>query len=304
MVQKVSIIIPAYNEEDNIEPLLKKINELVLNSKIKFEAILVDDGSTDKTYKIASDFRKKYKFLKVFKHRLNLGKTEAIITGFKNSTGDSICILDADLQYDPLEIPLLINKLNEGYDIVTGWKKGKYEKKFVSVVYNFLSRLLFHIHIHDQNSIKLLRKEVLEEINLRKDWHRYIVSLAVEKGFKDAEVKVTLYPRYSGKPKYSGKGRILIGFLDLLSVKFQISFMKKPLLLFGSAGLISIILGIFVGIYDIILRFFFHRGWRPLLYLTMLLIISGLLLFALGFLSEIISRIEERIERIEKGMKD
>ncbi len=303
MVQKISIIIPAFNEEGNIQPLLKRIYELVSTSNKKFEVILVDDGSTDKTFKIALNLKKKYKFLKVIKHRVNLGKTDAILTGFENSTGDAICILDADLQYDPLEIPFLIKKLEEGYDIVTGLKKGKYEKKFVSTVYNLLSRLLFHIHIHDQNSIKLMRREILEEINLRKDWHRYIVALAVEKGFKDAEVEVTLYPRYSGKPKYSGKGRIFIGFLDLLSVKFQISFMKKPLLLFGNAGIISILLGIFVGIYDIILRFFFHRGWRPLLYLTILLVISGLVLFAIGFLAEIISRIEERIERIEKGLK-
>lgn len=283
--------------------MLKKIDELISNSKKKFEAIIVDDGSTDKTFNLADNLKRRYKFLKVYRHRINLGKTAAIKTGFEYATGDAICILDADLQYDPLEIPLLIDKLEEGYDVVAGWKKGKYEKRFVSIVYNFLSRLLFRIHIHDQNSIKLLRREVLEEINLRKDWHRYIVALAVEKGFKDAEVNVTLYPRYSGKPKYSGKGRIFIGFLDLLSVKFQISFMKKPLLLFGNLGIISILLGIFVGVYDLILRFFFHKGWRPLLYLTMLLIISGLLLFAIGFLAEILSRIEERIERIEKEMK-
>jgi len=303
MVQKISIIIPAYNEETNIEPLMEKVNELVKTSDKDYEVIIVDDGSKDDTYKVANKLKRKYKYLKVLKHNVNLGKTDAILTGFKNSTGDAICILDADLQYDPLEIPLLINKLEEGYDIVTGWKKGKYEKKFVSNVYNFLSRLLFRIHIHDQNSIKIMRREVLEEINLRKEWHRYIVALAVEKGFKDGEVKVTLYPRYSGKPKYSGKGRIFIGFLDLLSVKFQISFMKKPLLLFGNTGIACIVIGFIVGLYDVILRFAFHKGWRPLLYLTMLLIISGLLLFSIGFLAEIISRIEERIERIEKELR-
>jgi len=304
MVQKkITVIVPAYNEEGNIKPLIEKIIELRHKDKLRdYETIIVDDGSTDKTYRIAQSFEKKYKWLKVIRHRVNLGKTEGIISGLKNSEGEILVILDADLQYDPLEIPPLIEKIEEGYDIVSGWKQGKYEKKFVSRMYNLLSRILFRIPVHDQNAVKAMKREILEEIPLRKDWHRYIVSLAVDKGFKATEVKVTLHPRKAGTSKYSGKGRIVVGVLDLLAVKFQVSFMKKPLLLFGTTGGISILLGFLIGIYVLIMRFGFHRGWRPLLYLIMLLVIAGLLLFAIGFLAEVIASVFERLERIEREM--
>lgn len=306
MVQKkiISIIIPAYNEEENIPPLFKRIKELIDRDKNrKYEAILVDDGSNDGTYREGKKLEKRYSWVKVIKHRKNMGKTEAILTGLENSKADILVILDADLQYDPLEIPLLLDKIEEGYDIVTGWKKGKYEKRFVSWVYNLLSRILFRIPVHDQNAIKALKREVLEEINLRKDWHRYIVSLAVDKGFRAGEVPVTLHPRLHGKSKYRGKGRIIIGLLDLISVKFQVSFMKKPMVLFGTSGGIFFVLGILVGIYAIIMRFLFHHGYRPLLYLVVLLILAGLLLFVMGFLAEAICFLSERFERLERELK-
>ncbi|MCD6399904.1 glycosyltransferase family 2 protein [candidate division WOR-3 bacterium] len=304
MVQKkVTIIVPAYNEEGNIKPLIERLIELQQMDTLRdYETIIVDDGSMDKTYDIAHSFEKKYKWLKVVRHRANLGKTEGIISGLKNSEGEILVILDADLQYDPLEIPSLIEKIGEGYDIVSGWKQGKYEKKFVSRLYNLLSRILFRIPVHDQNAVKAMRREVLEEIPLRKDWHRYIISLAVDKGFKATEVKVTLHPRKAGTSKYSGKGRIVVGVLDLLAVKFQVSFMKKPLLLFGTTGGISILLGFLIGIYVMVMRFGFHKGWRPLLYLIMLLVIAGLLLFAIGFLAEVIASVFERLERIERDI--
>ena len=306
MVQRknVSIIVPAYNEEKNILPLFERIKELVKkDKKRKYEVVLVDDGSTDGTYREGKKIEKKYSWVRVVRHRKKMGKTEAILTGLENSKGEVLVILDADLQYDPLEIPLLLDKMEEGYDIVTGWKKGKYEKKFVSWVYNLLSRILFRIPVHDQNAIKALKREVLEEINLRKDWHRYIVSLAVDKGFKAGEVPVTLHPRLYGESKYRGKGRIVIGLLDLISVKFQVSFMKKPMLLFGTAGGISLILGVLVGIYAIIMRFVFHHGYRPLLYLVTLLVLAGLLLFVMGFLAEAICFLGERFERLERELK-
>ena len=303
MVQKplISIIIPAYNEEENLSALKKNLSLLLeRDTKRIYEIIIVDDGSSDNTYKSARRIFGKMKNVKVLKHRANFGKTDAIITGFEHSKGKYIAILDADLQYDAMEIPILLDKLEEGYDIISGWKMGKYEKKFVSFVYNFLSRLLFRIPVHDQNAMKVMKREVLETIPLRKEWHRYIVTLAVSMGFKASEKKVSLRPRYKGESKYKGKGRIIIGLLDLIAVKFQVSFMRKPMLFFGSTGGISLTLGFLVGIYAIVLRVGFHHGYRPLLYLVMLLVLVGFLLFLFGFLAEGIAALYDELKRMER----
>jgi hypothetical protein len=194
----------------------------------------------------------------------------------------------------------MINELEKGYDIVAGWKQGKYQKKFVSGVYNFLSRCLFRLPIHDQNAIKVLRASVLEEINLRKDWHRYIVALAVSKGFKVSEIKVKLRERKFGESKYTGKGRVVIGVMDLLAVKMQISLLRKPFLFFGTSGSILMILGVIVGIYGLIKRFVFHHGYRPLAYLVILLVVSGLVLFTVGFITEALTALAENVKRLER----
>jgi hypothetical protein len=190
--------------------------------------------------------------------------------------------------------------MKEGDDIVTGWKKGSYGmKSFVSFFYNALSRWLFKIKVHDLNSVKAFRKEVLEDLPLRKDWHRYLVVMAAEKGFRVGEVRIPLYPRKYGKSKF-GIWRIPIGVLDLFSVKFQVSFMRKPMLFFGSIGLISLFLGFLTGIVALYLRIFQHEGFRPVLYLVILLVLSGLSLFALGFLAEAIVSLREEIEYLRK----
>ncbi len=297
---KISVIIPAYNEDESIPVLLDEFQGLISTTGLDCEVILVDDGSEDRTYEVAKEYEKKYRFMKVIRHRCNFGKTEAILSGLKNSTGEFVALMDADLQYSPESIPKLVNKMEQGFDIVTGWKKGKYQKRFVSSVYNRISRWLFKIPIHDQNAIKLVKREVLEDMSLRKDWHRYIVALACDKGYKIGEVEVELRPRRYGKSKYGGQGRILIGILDLVAVKFQVSFMHKPMLLFGSSGSVFFILGIIIGIIALYLRFVREQGFRPLLYLVILLIIIGVLLFMLGFLAEILSGILERIKRLEK----
>jgi glycosyltransferase involved in cell wall biosynthesis len=245
----IAIIIPAFNEKENLQPLIEEIDSVIGKDKRTYEVILVDDGSTDGTLEEGLRLKTKYKYLQIYGHRANLGKTEAILTGFRHSSAPILVVMDADLQFDANDIPGLLEKIEEGYDIVTGWKQGDYQKKFVSGVYNFLSRCLFHLPIHDQNSIKALRRKVLEEINLRKDWHRYIVALAVSKGFKVSEIKVSLRERKYGESKYSGKGRVVIGVMDLLAVKMQISLLRKPFLFFGTSGGILILLGIIVGVY-------------------------------------------------------
>jgi glycosyltransferase involved in cell wall biosynthesis len=305
MTQKnIAIIIPAFNEKENLSPLMQEINSVVEKDKRNYEVIIVDDGSDDGTLEEGERLKEKYKYLKVYGHRANLGKTEAILTGFRHSTSPILVIMDADLQFDADDIPLLLDEMGKGYDIVTGWKQGAYQKKFVSGIYNFLSRCLFHLPIHDQNAIKALRSNVLEEINLRKDWHRYIVALAVDKGFKVSEIKVKLRERKFGESKYTGKRRVVIGVMDLLAVKMQISLLRKPFLFFGTSGAILILLGLFVGIYGIIQRFVYQHGYRPILYLVILLIVSGLVFFTVGFITEAVAALAENVKRLEREISD
>jgi len=299
----VSIIVPAYNEEENIPSLMEKFSQMFGESKIKGEVILVDDGSTDGTLQRARESEERYGFLKVTSHRANQGLTAALDTGFKLAKGKVFVFYPADLQYDPVDIPRMVDKINDGYDIVTGWKQGRYgTKRFVSGVYNWLSRKLFRVKVHDLNSVKVFKREVVEDIPLRRDWHRYMVVLAADRGFKVGEVKVNLYPRRFGKSKFGGFWRIPIGILDLISVKFQTSFMKKPMLLFGSLGLILLVLGFVAGLIAVYLRVFLHEGFRPLLYLVILLVLSGLSFFVLGFLAEAIVGVREKVESLERKL--
>jgi glycosyltransferase involved in cell wall biosynthesis len=298
---KISVVVPAYNEEENIPLLLENFEKMFKESKLEGEVLLVDDGSTDKTFKLAKDYEKKYSFLKALTNKTHRGVTTALQTGFKNASGDIYLFWPADLQYLPEDIPRLIQKMKEGNDIVTGWKQGSYGiKTFVSFFYNSLSRWIFKVKVHDLNSVKAFRKEVLDDLPLRKDWHRYMVVMAADKGFKVDEVKIPLYPRRFGKSKF-GLWRIPIGVLDLFSVKFQVSFMRKPMLLFGSLGLILVLLGVLAGFLAIYLRIIMHEGFRPILYLVILFVLSGISLFALGFLAEAIVSLREEVESLKKN---
>jgi len=300
----LSIIVPAYNEEENISFATREIHKALKDAKFSYEIIFVDDGSSDVTWEEMEKVKENYENIIIAKHRKNRGKTDALLTGYRLARGKSILLFDADLQYNPNDIKRLYNKMEKGYDIVSGWKQGVYSKQFVSYVYNFLSRRLFNLPIHDQNSIKIFKREILEKVSLRKDWHRFLVALAVNEGYSVSEIKVTLSPRRFGKTKYGGKGRIIIGIFDLLSVKFQITFLRKPMLLFGTTGSIFILLGVITGLVSLFLRYVLHHGFRPLLYLVILFIISGLLLLAMGFLGETLASISERISRVEKGISE
>jgi glycosyltransferase involved in cell wall biosynthesis len=296
---RVSIIVPAYNEEENIKPLMDQFHEVIARAGSDWEVILVDDGSTDKTAERARDAAIHYHWLRIISYPKNRGLTAALDTGFQNARGSIFVFYPADLQYHPQDIPKMITRIDRGADIVTGWKQGSYNKRFISSIYNYLCRALFGIKVHDLNSVKAFRKEVLEKVNLRRDWHRYMVVLGAEEGFSVDEVKVNIYPRYSGSSKF-GTGRILGGVLDLLSVKFQISFTKKPLRFFGTWGLGAILLGVITGLVAIYLRLFTTHGSRTWLYLVILFILAGLMLFSLGFLAEVIVSIREEIESLKR----
>ncbi|HIE05169.1 MAG TPA: glycosyltransferase family 2 protein [bacterium (Candidatus Stahlbacteria)] len=294
---KISVLVPAFNEVENIPHLMGEFDEFIKENQ-DYEVIIIDDGSSDNTEKEVLKYKEFRPWLKVTGHKRNLGKTEAIQTGYKASTGDVIVIFDADLQYDTRDIPKLIKMIDRGYDIACGRRMGYYEKKMVSKIYYWLAKKLFRIKIHDLNAMKAMRRSVIDTIILRKDWHRFIIPLAYDAGFKVGEVGVKLRPRQHGQPKYASFSRIFIGFFDLLAVKFQQSFLKKPMLYFGVLGSLAILLGILIGIVAIVLRIL-GSGFRPLLYLVILLILAGLLLFALGLIGETSAYIIDRLERLE-----
>ena len=291
----VTVIVPAFNEAENISPLLA---ELSVKLPEDYEVIVVDDGSTDGTYDTAVVAQAQYRFLTVCRHRTNIGKTAAIMTGVEKAQGEFVSIFDADLQFRPEDVVAQVEKLREGWDLVTGRKQGRYEKQMVSSIYNGLARMMFGIKVHDINALKTFRREVLEGLSLRKDWHRYIVPLAAARGFRVTEIPVELRPRKFGLAKYSGRARILVGFLDLVAVAFQLTFMRKPLLYFGVLGMGALSLGFLVGLVAVILRLAGH-GFSPMLYLVILLVVAGLVFFAAGFLGESLAGMTDRIERVE-----
>jgi glycosyltransferase involved in cell wall biosynthesis len=293
---QVSVIVPAFNEEGNVDRLLERIAEGLAAAGMTGETVFVDDGSSDGTWERVTALRAENPGLRAFRHRRNFGLSEALNTGFRNIRGEYVIFLPADLQSDPAEdVPKMLHELVNGYDVVVGWRIGRREGKvFVSLVYNFLSRKLFGIDAHDLNWIKGFRREVIETIHLRSDWHRYVVVLAAGRGFRVKEIRTNYYPRHSGRSKF-GRGRILRGLLDLLVVKFEMSFRDKPMLLFGSWGVAALLLGLALGVGDIIFMLVTGAGSRPVLFLVMLLIMVGIQLLGLGFLSEQIVSLRESI---------
>lgn len=299
--RRISIVVPAYNEAENIQPLVDKFAEMIGRTRLPAEVIIVDDGSKDQTLQFAQEEMRRHRFLRVYSHRHNRGLTAALETGFQQARGKVFVFWPADLQYHPEDIPKMVARVDEGYDVVCGWKKGRYGlKRLVSFIYNLLSRLLFRVKVHDLNSVKAFRREVYESMPLLQDgWHRYLVVLAANRGFKVGEVRVKLYPRKHGKTKF-GILRIPIGISDLFSVKYRISFMKKPLLFFGGLGALLIFAGLLVGVGAIYMRVILQDGYRPLLYLVMLLVVSGIASFGLGFVAESMIYVHEEIVELRK----
>lgn len=300
---KVSTIIPALNEEGNIDEFCKQFDKMRTDAPFEAELIFIDDGSTDNTLKIIKENALKYNYIKYFSHQRNRGLTEALQTGFSIASGDVYVFYPADLQYLPEDIPALVKPIAEGADLSTGWKQGKYNKRFVSSIYNWMSRKIFNLKVHDLNSVKAFKKEIIEQIFLRRDWHRYLVILAAYEGFKVEEVRIPLYDRSWGESKFS-VWRIPIGVLDMMAVKFQITFLKKPLLFFGLIGTLSIFLGFVVGLWAVYLKYFQNETQLPLLYLVILLIGVGFALFMMGFMAEGQTAIKEELTDTRKKINN
>ena len=302
-----AVIVPAYNEVENIPDLVRELRATFDKHGLQGEVILVDDGSRDGTAERARQEAAHWRNLVVVSHRRNFGKTEAMVTAAAATNARWLILFDADLQHSTEEIPRYLAKLSEGWDIVTGKKIGKYEKGVVSRIYNWLNRRIFKVPVSDLNSMKGFRRELLEEITLRHDWHRFFVVLATARGYSATELDIALLPRRHGVAKYSGRSRIVVGLLDLISVGFFLFFARKPMLLFGVSGLALAAAGVLTGLVTIVLRVMEWMppfGFRPLLYLVILLEVLGFLLFGFGFIAELIAQEQSEIDSLNRRLRN
>jgi len=290
---KLSIIIPIYNEQESLDRLFKELSDIFANQS-ETEVIFINDGSTDQTLSILENKIKDYSTWKIIDLYRNYGKSVALQAGFDNALGDIIATMDADLQDNPNEIYKLIDELNKGYDIVSGWKKNRkdpLEKKIASKVFNFFVRIFSGLKIHDSNcGIKVFTREVTDTLTLYGGRHRYIPLLAHQKKFLISEIVVDHREREFGTSKYGAK-RYSDGFFDFLTILFLGRYMDRPLHFFGSLGFVSIMLGIITEIYILYLKYVLLHSFQQhiaLIILGAILIIVGLQLFTFGLMGELI----------------
>ena len=297
-----ALVIPAFDEAPVIPILIQELRAAFERFDLAGEVILVDDGSKDATYSTAIEAGKGWDRLRVLQHRRNFGKTEALLTAAAETDRTWLILFDADLQHLPEEIPRYLERLEAGWDMVVGHKVGHYEKRFVSGLYNRLAHRLFRVPVSDMNSMKGFRRSLLDEIRLRHDWHRFFVVLAHDRGFAVTEIDIPLHPRRAGTSKYSGRFRIIAGLLDLVSVAFLLRFSRKPLVLFGVSGLALACAGLIVGGVAFWFRFGPpQQGFRPLLYLVILLETVGFLLIGFGLIAEMVAHLRSEVDELRRA---
>ena len=292
---QVSVVAPLLDEQDNIRPLYEQIVES-LKGKYEYEIVFVDDGSTDKSFELLAELQKADASVRVIRFRKNFGQTAALSAGFTHARGEIIVALDADLQNDPADIPKMIDKLGEGFDVVSGWRKKRHDKFITRLIpskmANWLISRITGVKLHDYGcTLKAYRKEVLDETNLYGEMHRFIPAHASWSGAKIAEMVVNHRPRTAGVPKY-GLARTWKVVLDLITVKFLGSYSTKPIYIFGGLGLLSTLGAIIFGL--IVLYQKLAHGadmsGNPLLILTAVLIISTIQFILMGLLAELLVR--------------
>ena len=300
----VSVLVPAKDEAENLPEFIRQCEAAFRDAPFRAEVVVVDDGSADNSLAVLQELQATKPFLKVEHHRTKQGITEALRTAGLAARGRIFVFYPADLQFLPGEIPSLVEPiLNNEADLVTGAKQGVYEKAFVSSVYNRLCRHLFGVNVTDLNSVKAYRREIMDFVPMRPDWHRYFAVVASTEGFALAERPVTLKPRTHGASKF-GKGRIAVGVMDLLSVWFLLKYGRKPMLFFGVLGTMLFALGFLSGLVALVVRFGFGVGFRPLLNLIETLVISGIALFGFGFLGEILAGQREEVRELHRQIRE
>jgi len=293
---ELSIIIPIFNEEQNLRPLHAQLKEVVEGLGISYEIIAVDDGSSDRSFAILKELHEHDKYLKVLRFRRHFGQTAAFAAGFDHSQGKVVITMDADLQNDPVDIPLLLDKVKEGYDIVSGWRVDRQDpflsRRLPSMLANWLISQVTGVHLHDYGcSLKAYRREVVKGVHLYGELHRFIPALGSWMGVSVAEVPVRHHPRRFGTSKY-GVSRTIPVILDLLTVRFLLSYSTRPIRIFGGLGLLASAIGFTLGVYLTFVKMVMGKdiGNRPLLLLAVLLILVGVQLVGMGLLGELVVR--------------
>ncbi|MFN8667495.1 MAG: glycosyltransferase family 2 protein [Gemmatimonadaceae bacterium] len=297
---RVSVLVPAKDEAENLPLFMEQVEAAFRGFSPGFEVIVVDDGSEDDSWAVLEGLRARYPFLRAVRHRARRGIADALRTGYLNARGDVLVFYPADLQFKPADIPRLVAPiLADEADMVTGFKEGKYEKAFVSSVYNKLSRVLFHVPVKDLNSVKAYRREIMEVLPTRPDWHRYMIVIAAAQGYSVTEIPVPLYPRHAGKSKF-GIGRIPVGVLDMLSVWFELRFAQKPLLLFGMLGAALFAFGALSGLVALGWLAFTGEGLRAVWTVIQTCLILGSVFFAAGLVGEQVAGVRAQLRELRR----
>ncbi|MDJ0534056.1 MAG: glycosyltransferase family 2 protein [Xenococcaceae cyanobacterium MO_207.B15] len=299
----LSVVVPIYNEAESIPSLIEAIASAVQETQLNYEIICVDDGSIDGSTQILTEIALQRGDLKGVILRRNYGQTPAMAAGFECATGKFIITLDGDLQNDPADIPLLLAKLDEGYDLVSGWRKKRQDAALTrllpSRIANWLIGKVTGVKLHDYGcSLKAYRSELVADMNLYGELHRFLPALAYIEGARITEIPVRHHPRRFGKSKY-GLGRTIRVIMDLLTIFFMKKFLTRPMHVFGLGGVISFALGLAMGLYLTVIKFVFQQniGDRPLLILSVLLVLTGVQLFCFGLVTELLMRTYHESQR-------
>jgi len=293
---ELSIVVPIYNEEENVAALYGNVREALESTSLEYEIIFVDDGSGDASFRLLKGIAAEDRRVKLLRFRRNFGQTAAMAAGFDAATGSVIIPMDGDLQNDPADIPRLLAKLNEGFDVVSGWRKDRKDtfitRKIPSMLANALISAQTGVHLHDYGcTLKAYRREVLDGINLYGEMHRFVPALASQVGAKVAELPVNHRPRLHGTSKY-GISRTLRVVLDLMTVKFLLTYSTKPIQLFGKWGVYTLLAGCLSGGATLYMKIFENVSMNrnPLLILTAFLLFMGIQFIVLGLLGELNAR--------------
>lgn len=293
----LSIVVPLYNEEESITFLYERVTSALANTALVYELILVDDGSSDRSYLLLRDIALQDQRVKVIRFRRNFGQTAAMAAGFDAASGRVVVPMDGDLQNDPTDIPKLLAKIDDGYDVVSGWRKDRQDtfinRKLPSMIANGLISRFTGVHLHDYGcTLKAYRREVLDGVNLYGEMHRFVPALASQVGAKVTELPVKHHPRLYGTSKY-GISRTVRVVLDLMTVKFLLSYSTKPIQLFGKWGVYTLFAGFLSGSATLYMKIFEHMSMNrnPLWILTVFLLFMGIQFIVLGLLGELNARI-------------